>query len=49
LLGIVIGTLSSIYVSAAILIWLNVGPDSFVPAAADANAERVTKPEGFVN
>ena len=49
LLGIVIGTLSSIYVSAAILIWLNVGPDSFVPAAADTNAERVTKPEGFVN
>ena len=48
LLGIVIGTLSSIYVSAAILIWLKVGPDSFVPRAAPENAERVTKPEGFV-
>lgn len=48
LLGIVIGTFSSIYVSAPILIWLNVGPDSFVPSAAPENAERVTKPEGFV-
>lgn len=47
LLGIVIGTLSSIYVSAAILIWLKVGPDSFVPKADLGSAERVTKPEGF--
>lgn len=49
LLGIVIGTFSSIYVSAPVLIWLNVGSNSFVPAAVkDSNAERVTRPEGFV-
>ena len=30
LLGIVIGTFSSVYVSAAILLWLNLKPDSFV-------------------
>jgi preprotein translocase subunit SecF len=48
LLGIVIGTLSSVYVSASILIWLGVGPDSFLPGATKDNAERVTRPEGFV-
>lgn len=43
LLGIVIGTFSSVYVSAAILLWLGLKPDSFVKAAADTadNAERV--------
>ena len=49
LLGIVIGTLSSIYVSASILIWLNVGPDSFVPSADSDKNERAIKPEGFVS
>jgi preprotein translocase subunit SecF len=48
LLGIVIGTFSSVYVSAPILIWLNVGPDSFVPQSSDPKAERVAPPEGFV-
>ncbi len=49
LLGIVIGTFSSIYISAPILIWLNVKSDSFVPKEATAgSAERVVKPEGFV-
>ena len=48
LLGIVIGTFSSFYISNPVLIWLNVGPNSFVPAASPGNAERVTKPEGFV-
>jgi preprotein translocase subunit SecF len=43
LLGIFVGTFSSIYVSAPILIWLKVSGSSFVPAAADANAERVTR------
>ncbi len=33
LLGIIIGTYSSIYMAAPILIWLKVGPDSFVPVA----------------
>ncbi len=42
LLGIFVGTFSSIYVSAPILIWLKVSGSSFVPAAANSNAERVT-------
>lgn len=46
LLGIVIGTFSSVYVSAAILLWLRLKPDSFVPkevVAGDAikGGERV--------
>lgn len=44
LLGIVIGTFSSVYVSAAILLWLRLKPDSFVPkepATGIAGAERV--------
>jgi preprotein translocase subunit SecF len=39
LLGIVIGTFSSVYVSAAILLWLRLKPDSFVP-------KEPTSPEG---
>jgi preprotein translocase subunit SecF len=45
LLGIVIGTFSSVYVSAAILLWLRLKPDSFVaqgPAEGPGGAERVT-------
>ena len=42
LLGIVIGTFSSVYVSAAILLWLRLGADSFVPKADSSGAERVT-------
>ena len=42
LLGIVIGTFSSFYISAPVLIWLNVTPDSFVqPETGRAGAERV--------
>ena len=44
LLGIVIGTFSSVYVSAAILLWLRLRPDSFLPkeaTGANAGAERV--------
>ncbi len=49
LLGIVIGTLSSVYISAPVLIWLNVNSDSFVPAeTASGGAERVTPKEGFI-
>ena len=48
LLGIVIGTFSSIYVSAPILIWLKVGSNSFVPTAAIGVNERNAKPEGFI-
>ena len=46
LLGIVIGTFSSIYISAPILIWLNVKSDSFVPKDT-GGAERVLN-EGYV-
>lgn len=41
LFGIVIGTFSSIYVANPILIWLRVGPDSFLPPEAKGGAERV--------
>jgi preprotein translocase subunit SecF len=49
LLGIVIGTFSSVYVSAAILLWLRLNPDSFVTrtTTGPAGAERVTS-EGQV-
>ena len=44
LLGTFIGTYSSIYISAPMLVWLGVGPDSFVPASTGAaGAERVTE------
>ena len=39
LLGIVIGTFSSVYVSAAILLWLRLKPDSFLPAEAKGDAK----------
>lgn len=37
-LGIFIGTYSSVYMSAPILVWLKVGPDSFVPVAGSEGA-----------
>jgi preprotein translocase subunit SecF len=46
--GIFVGTYSSIYMAAPILIWTKVGPDSFVPdedVAANRKAERLT--EGY--
>jgi preprotein translocase subunit SecF len=52
LLGFVVGTFSSIYISAPVLIWLNVGPDSFLASTTDSNgmgkAERVRREEGVV-
>lgn len=39
LLGIVIGTYSSIYIACAILVWLKVGPDSFVALDDKASAK----------
>ncbi len=39
-LGIVIGTYSSAYVAAPLLIWMGVGPDSFVEKE-DSTAERI--------
>lgn len=41
LLGTFVGTYSSIYISAPMLVWLGVGPDSFVPATSPSDAERV--------
>lgn len=48
LLGIVIGTFSSFYISNPILIWLNVGPDSFVPTGDAAGKDSTRTTEGFV-
>jgi len=46
LLGIVIGTFSSVYVSAAILLWLRLKPDSFIAKPAPGGAERVRAEDG---
>ena len=44
LLGIVIGTFSSFYISNPVLLWLDVRPDSFLKKDVNmADAERVTK------
>jgi preprotein translocase subunit SecF len=45
LFGIFVGTYSSIYISSPILVWLGVGPDSFV-ARSSPTAERVPT-EGY--
>ena len=42
LFGIFVGTYSSIYISAPILVWLKVGPDSFI-SKASLPGERVTR------
>ena len=52
LLGIFIGTYSSIYMSAPILVWLKVGPDSFVPrttAGMDGGERVERKDDGAVD
>lgn len=48
LLGIFVGTYSSIYMAAPMLMWLKVGPHSFVPkeAAAAKGAERIGPADG---
>jgi len=43
LLGIFVGTYSSIYISSPILVWLGVGPDSFI-SRSSTQAERVAPP-----
>jgi len=46
-LGIFVGTYSSIYMSAPILIWLKVNPKSFVPTESDIDRqERLTRERG---
>ena len=44
--GVFVGTYSSVYMASPILIWLNVGPDTFVPTdSADDKAEKLGGPE----
>ena len=40
--GIIIGTYSSIYMANPILVWLGVGPHSFVPQQTDAEKAEAT-------
>jgi preprotein translocase subunit SecF len=47
LLGIFIGTYSSIYMAAPLLVWLKVGPDSFVPRTT-AGESAVPRGDGAV-
>ena len=48
LFGAVIGTYSSIYVSAPMLVWLKVNSNSFLPSnAGSGSAERVEPREGY--
>ena len=51
LLGIVIGTFSSIYVSAPALLWLRAGPESFIPddAAIGKGPRSANQTEGFLD
>lgn len=48
LLGIAIGTFSSMYISNPALLWLKIGPDSFIPKVSGEGAERVEPKEGFI-
>ena len=44
--GVFVGTYSSVYMAAPILIWLKVGPDTFVPAeSGNDKAEKLGGPE----
>lgn len=45
LLGIFVGTYSSVYMAAPILVWLKVGPDTFVPD--DARGPKAEHKEGY--
>jgi preprotein translocase subunit SecF len=47
LLGIFIGTYSSIYMAAPLLVWLRVGPDSFVPRTTEGE-RTVARGDGAV-
>jgi len=46
LLGVFIGTYSSVYMASPVLIWLNVGPDTFVPEETNLSGQKVHK-EGY--
>lgn len=47
LFGIFVGTYSSVYIASPILIWLRVGPDSFIPAESDSEKEQNKLREGY--
>ena len=47
LLGTFVGTYSSIYISAPVLVWLKVDSHSFLPKNASGSAERVEHKEGY--
>ena len=47
LLGIFVGTYSSIYMANPVLVWLGVGPDSFVPPVTDADKQAQSMNEGY--
>ncbi len=48
LFGVIVGTYSSVYIASPVLIWLGVGPDSFVPQeAGPGGGERVAHREGY--
>ncbi|MDB5698702.1 MAG: secF [Alphaproteobacteria bacterium] len=47
LLGIFVGTYSSIYISAPILVWLKVGPDSFLSRSANVGERVTSQNEGY--
>ncbi len=40
LISVIVGTYSTVYIAAPWLIWLKVGPDSFVPTDPVSRAER---------
>jgi preprotein translocase subunit SecF len=48
LLGIIIGTFSSFYISNPALIWLRVKGDSFLKLAGKGDAERMTRRDGAI-
>ena len=48
LISVIVGTYSTIYIAAPILVWLKVNSSSFVPQASPGEAERVTsRNEGY--
>jgi preprotein translocase subunit SecF len=47
LLGTFVGTYSSIYISAPVLVWLKVNANSFLPASGGPGSERVVPKEGY--
>ncbi len=47
LFGVVIGTYSSVYIASPVLIWLGVGPDSFIPEESDTEKAQNKLREGY--